>query len=146
MFPPHTLPGGSWHTFILGKLWGAIRGLGEIFSSIFGLLIVGRLVWYLIKVLMNCSYIHSVHGCSAQLACLFAPKFSLQGYIGEIKDQLRKDRTMILAISRIQPYETVYLTSVNYFPRIMITMNPRIRVEEFLFQRVHSDAVNPFLI
>ena len=37
MFPPHTLPGGSWHTFILGKLWGAIRGLGEIFSSIFGL-------------------------------------------------------------------------------------------------------------
>ena len=71
MFPPHTLPGGSWHTFILGKLWGAIRGLGEIFSSIFGLLIVGRLVWYLIKVLMNCSYIHSVHGCSAQLACSF---------------------------------------------------------------------------
>ena len=43
MFPPHTLPGGSWHTFILGKLWGAIRGLGEIFSAIFGLLIVGRL-------------------------------------------------------------------------------------------------------
>ena len=71
MFPPHTLPGGSWHTFILGKLWGAIRGLGEIFSSIFGLLIVGRLVWYLIKVLMNCSYIHSVHGCSAQLAWSF---------------------------------------------------------------------------
>ena len=71
MFPPHTLPGGSWHTFILGKLWGAIRGLGEIFSSIFGLLIVGRLVWYLIKVLMNCSYIHSVHGCSAHLAWSF---------------------------------------------------------------------------
>ena len=71
MFPPHTLPGGSWHTFILGKLWGAIRGLGEIFTSIFGLLIVGRLVWYLIKVLMNCSYIHSVHGCSAQLAWSF---------------------------------------------------------------------------
>ena len=71
MFPPHTLPGGSWHTFILGKLWGAIRGLGEIFSSIFGLLIVGRLVWYVIKVLMNCSYIHSVHGCSAQLAWSF---------------------------------------------------------------------------
>ena len=41
MFPPHNLPGGSWHTFILGKLWGAIRGLGEIFSSFFGLLIVG---------------------------------------------------------------------------------------------------------
>ena len=71
MFPPQTLPGGSWHTFILGKLWGAIRGLGEIFSSIFGLLIVGRLVWYLIKVLMNCSYIHSVNGCSAHLAWSF---------------------------------------------------------------------------
>ena len=71
MFPPHTLPGGSWHTFILGKLWGAIRGLGEIFSSMFGLLIVGRLVWYVIKVLMNCNYIHSVHGCSAQLAWSF---------------------------------------------------------------------------
>ena len=24
MFPPHTLPGGSWHPFILGKIWGAI--------------------------------------------------------------------------------------------------------------------------
>ena len=68
MFPPHTLPGGSWHSFTLGKIWGAIRGLGEIFCTIFCLLIVGRLVWYVVKVLMNCSYIHSVHGCSAQLA------------------------------------------------------------------------------
>ena len=71
MLPLHTLPGGSWHTFILGKLWGAIRGLGEIFSSVFGLLIVGRLVWYMINVLMNCNYIHSIHGCSAQLAWSF---------------------------------------------------------------------------
>ena len=31
MFPSYTLPGGSWHSFILGKIWGAIRGLGEIF-------------------------------------------------------------------------------------------------------------------
>ena len=54
MFPSYTLPGGSWHKFILGKIWGAIRGLGEIFSTIFGLFIVGRLVWYLIKVIMNC--------------------------------------------------------------------------------------------
>ena len=68
MFPSYTLPGGSWHKFILGKIWGAIRGLGEIFSTIFGLFIVGRLVWYLIKVLMNCGYIHSVHGCSPKLA------------------------------------------------------------------------------
>ena len=32
MFPSYTLPGGSWHKFILGKIWGAIRGLGEVFS------------------------------------------------------------------------------------------------------------------
>ena len=71
MFPSYTLPGGSWHSFILGKIWGAIRGLGEIFSTIFGLFIVGRLVWYLIKVLMNCGYIHRAHGCSPQLAWSF---------------------------------------------------------------------------
>ena len=71
MFPSYTLPGGSWHTFILGKIWGAIRGLGEVFSTIFGLFIIGRLVWYLIKVLMNCGYIHSAHGCSPKLAWSF---------------------------------------------------------------------------
>ena len=56
---------------ILGKIWGAIRGLGEVFSTIFGLFIVGRLVWYLIKVIMNCGYIHSAHGCSPKLAWSF---------------------------------------------------------------------------
>ena len=71
MFPSYTLPGGSWHTFILGKIWGAIRGFGEIFSTIFGLFIVGRLIWYLIKVLMNCGFIHSAHGCSPHLAWSF---------------------------------------------------------------------------
>ena len=71
MFPSYTLPGGLWHSFILGKIWGAIRGLGEIFSTIFGLFIVVRLVWYLIKVLMNCGYIHRAHGCSPQLARSF---------------------------------------------------------------------------
>ena len=70
MFPSYTLPGGSWHSFILGKIWGAIRGLGEIFSTIFGLFI-GRLIWYLIKVLMNCGYIHRAHGCLPQLAWSF---------------------------------------------------------------------------
>ena len=30
MFLPHTLPGGSWHKFILGKIRGAIRGFGEV--------------------------------------------------------------------------------------------------------------------
>ena len=43
MFPSYTLPDGSRHKFILGKIWGAIHGLGEIFT-IFGLFIVGRLV------------------------------------------------------------------------------------------------------
>ena len=71
MFPSYTLPGGSWHSFILGKIWGAIRRLGEIFSTIFGLFIVGHLVWYLVKVLMNCGYIHRAHGCSPQLAWSF---------------------------------------------------------------------------
>ena len=71
MFPAYTLPGGSWHSFILGKIWGAIRGLGEIFSTIFGLFIVGRLIWYLVKVLMNCGYIHRAHGCSPHLAWSF---------------------------------------------------------------------------
>ena len=88
MFPPHTIPGGSWHSFILGKLWGAIRGLGENFSSIFGLLIVGRLVWYVIKVLMNCSYIHSVHGCSAKLAWSFCTEvFFTRNYRREQRQQ-----------------------------------------------------------
>ena len=71
MFPSYTLPGGSWHKFFLGKIWRAIRGLGEVFSTILGLFIVGRLVWYLIKVIMNCGYIHSAHGCSPKLAWSF---------------------------------------------------------------------------
>ena len=71
MFPSYTLPGGSWHKFILGKIWGAIPRLGKVFSTIFGLFIVGRLVWYLIKVIMNCGYIHSAHGCSSNLAWSF---------------------------------------------------------------------------
>ena len=88
MFPSHTLPGGSWHSFILGKLWGAIRGLGEIFSSIFGLLIVGRLIWYVVKVLMNCSYTHSVHGCSAKLAWSFCTEvFFTRNYRPEQRRQ-----------------------------------------------------------
>ena len=61
----------SWHKFILGKIWGIIRGLGEVFSTIFGFFIVGRVIWYLIKVAMNCVYIHGAHGCSPQLAWSF---------------------------------------------------------------------------
>ena len=95
MFPVHTLPGGSWHSFILGRIWGFFRGLGEIFSTIFGLLIVGHIVWYLVKVLMNCSYIHSVHGCSPQLAWSFCTEvFFTRNYRREQKEQAQSfDRT-----------------------------------------------------
>ena len=71
MFPPHTLPGGSWHKFILGKILRAIRGFGEVFSTIFGLFIAGHIIWYLIKVAMSCGFIHGAHGCSPQLARSF---------------------------------------------------------------------------
>ena len=71
MFPSHTLLGRSWHSFILGRIWEAIRGLGEVFSTIFGLLLVGRLIWYGVKVLMNCSYIHSVAWLFSQACMVF---------------------------------------------------------------------------
>ena len=88
MFPSNTLPGGTWHSFILGRIWGAIRGLGEILSSIFGILIVGRLIWYVVKVLMNCSHIHSVHGCSAKLAWSFCTEvFFSRNYQREQRQQ-----------------------------------------------------------
>ena len=28
-FPSYTLPGGSWHTFVLGRIWGSLRSMGE---------------------------------------------------------------------------------------------------------------------
>ena len=71
MFSPHTLPGGSWHKFILEKIWGAIRGFREVLSTIFGLFVVGRIIWYLVKVIMDCGYIHSANGSSPQLAWSF---------------------------------------------------------------------------
>ena len=87
MFPPYTLPGGSWHSFILGKIWGAIRGFGEIFSTIFGLFIVGCLVWYFIKVLMNCGYIHRAHGCSPQLAWSFCTEVLFTHHYQKVQRQ-----------------------------------------------------------
>ena len=32
---------------------------------------VGRLIWYLVKVCMNCGYIHKVHGCAPNLLWAF---------------------------------------------------------------------------
>ena len=89
MFPSYTLPGGSWHKFILGKIWGAIRGLGEIFSTLFGLFIIVRLVWYLIKVLMNCGYIHSAHGCSPKLAWSFCTEVLFTHHYRKVQRQQR---------------------------------------------------------
>ena len=105
MFPSHTLPGGSWHSFILGKIWGAIRGLSEVFSTIFGLFIVRRLIWYVAKVIMNCGYIHSVHGCSPQLAWSFCTEvlFTRHYRSAQInnKGQPREGLTMTLPIDHL---------------------------------------------
>ena len=71
LFPPYSLPGGSWHSFILGKIWGALRGLGEFTSSMIALFVILRLLWYIFKVLANCRYLYSVHGFSSKLAWSF---------------------------------------------------------------------------
>ena len=94
MFPPHTLPGGSWHKLILGKIWGAICGFGEVFSTIFGLFIVGRIVWYLIKVVMNCGYIHGAHGCSPHLAWPFCTEVLFTHYYRKTQRQQRSDNDL----------------------------------------------------
>ena len=147
MFPPHTLPGGSWHTFILGKLWGAIRGLGEIFSSIFGLLIVGRLVWYLIKVLMNCSYIHRCTVVQPSSLGLFVPKSSSLDYTEENKSRLRKDPTMTLLPNQSFPYEIVYSTLAIFSQKnVSDTDRTATQAPESLFRWILFDAVTPFLI
>ena len=93
MFPPHTLPGGSWHKFILAKIWGAIRGFGEVFSMIFGLFIVGCIIWCLIKVVMNCGYIHGGHGCSPHLAWSFCTEVLFTHYYRRTLRQERPSRS-----------------------------------------------------
>ena len=69
--------------------WGAIRGLGEVFCTIFGLFIVGRLVWYLVKVVMNCGYIHSAHGCSPYLAWSFCTEVLFTHHYQKTQRRLR---------------------------------------------------------
>ena len=102
MFPSYTLPGGSWHTFILGKIWGAIRRLGEVFSTILDLFIVGRLVWYLVKVVMNCGYIHSAHGCSPHLARSFCTEVLFTHHYRKIQ---RRHRPNVSGRSDTDPSE-----------------------------------------
>ena len=67
LFPAYTLQGGTWHNFILGKIWGFFRGLGEAFSTLFGIFLFFRIGLYLGKTAMNCYYLHASHGNSPQL-------------------------------------------------------------------------------
>ena len=67
LFPDVTVPGGSWHTFILGKIWGFFRSLGEAVSVFLAIVFIIRLIWFSIKVCTNCRFIYSVHGFSRTL-------------------------------------------------------------------------------
>ena len=103
MFPSYTLPGDTWHKFILGKIWGAIHRLGKVFSMMFGLFIVGQLVWYLIKVVMNCGYIHSAHCCSPKLAWSFCTEVLFTHHYR--KTQRRQRPTVLSGRSDNDPSE-----------------------------------------
>ena len=67
LFPAYTLQGGTWHNFILGKIWGFFRGLGEFFSTLFGIFLFAKIGLYLAKTFMNCYYLYASHGRSPQL-------------------------------------------------------------------------------
>ena len=71
LFPSYTLPGGSWHTFILGRIWGYLRSLGEIASICLASFVIFGTLWYLIKVLMNCHYLYRSHGFTPILVWAF---------------------------------------------------------------------------
>ena len=91
LFPSHTLPGGSWHAFILGKIWGSLRSLGEIASVGIATFMIGRLIWYLLKVLMNCHYLYKSHGCTAYLAWAMCTEVLFAYHYR--RAQVRKTRT-----------------------------------------------------
>ena len=85
MFPSH-----RWFMalFYIGQTLGCCLRIGRDFLFHFDLLIVGQLVWYVVKVLMNCSYIHSVHGCSAKIEWSFCIKvFFTRNYRHEQRQQ-----------------------------------------------------------
>ena len=71
LFPNNVVPGGSWPTFVMGRVWGWLRSFGEITSIIVALVFIIRLLWYLAKVSCSCYHIHSVDGCSPNLAWSF---------------------------------------------------------------------------
>ena len=74
LFPSYTLPGGSWHIFILGRIWGSLRSLGEIASVCLASFVILRTLWYLIKVLLNFHYLYRSHGFTPILAWVFCTK------------------------------------------------------------------------
>lgn len=97
LFPPHAIPGGSWSTFIMGKVWGWIRSLGEFASIGLAILIIVRTTWYLIKVIVNCKLLYGVHGLSLGLGwafcteVLFAHHYRRSNHRGRLNPMGRQD-------------------------------------------------------
>ena len=67
LFPSYTIPGGSWSTLVMGKLWGFIRSFGEIASTILGVYLITRFLWELFKMCASTYHLYHVHGCAPQL-------------------------------------------------------------------------------
>ena len=67
LFPPGSLPSGSWHSFILGKFWGAIKQLGEVASIFVGVFLLTKTAWGLFKICANGYHLFLKHGISPQL-------------------------------------------------------------------------------
>ena len=70
LFHDSSLPTGSWSTFILGKIWGWFRSLGEVASVFIASVMVTRALWFIFKSVMNFYHLYMVHGLSPEL--LFA--------------------------------------------------------------------------
>ena len=67
LFPSRVLYGGSWQTFILGRLLGYLHSLGEIASTLIGLYIIMRVIWELFKMMANVYQLYRANGCSITL-------------------------------------------------------------------------------
>ena len=67
LFQPASIPGDSWHSFMLGKTWGFPRSMGEAVSVIIALIMIARIFWFLLKLVINWHFIYSVQGCSTKL-------------------------------------------------------------------------------
>ena len=87
LFPEYTLRGGSWTSFILGRLWGFFQSLGDFFSTLFGIFLFARFVWYLLKIAMNCRYLYQAHGISPNLlwACCTEVMFTRHYWLDKIR-------------------------------------------------------------